>query len=46
MMRELRKGHSIGLRQAELLVWQQVEQELGLLPPYMGKPDDADTGDD
>jgi hypothetical protein len=45
MMEELRKGHAIDLRQAELLVWKQVEQELWQLPPYTGKPDDAELGD-
>jgi hypothetical protein len=46
MMEELRKGHTIDLRQAELFVWQQVEQELWQLPPYTGKPDDAELGDE
>lgn len=42
MMEELKKGHPINLKQAELLVWQRVEQELWLLPPYMGEPVDTD----
>jgi hypothetical protein len=42
MREELRKGRSLGLREAELLVWQRVEQELWQLPPYMGRPDDED----
>ena len=41
LMRErLRQGGTIDLREAELLVWQQVERELWQLPPYMGRPDD------
>jgi hypothetical protein len=45
MMEELKKGHPINLKQAELLVWQRVEQELWLLPPYMGRPEDTELED-
>lgn len=37
MTNELRNGRAIDLRQAEALVWQQVEKELWLLPPYIGR---------
>jgi hypothetical protein len=46
MREELRQGRSLDLREAELLVWQQVERELWQLPPYMGRPDDEEMGDD
>jgi hypothetical protein len=40
MREELRRGRSLSLKEAEVLVWQMVEQELWQMPPYMGKLDD------